>query len=64
MGAIGSKQPKLPPLTHVPSCDTAKFMGYWFVHGVKPTFLEKTCSNAVERYTLMEGKNFDIDVDF
>lgn len=40
-------------------------MGTWFVHGVKPTFLEKTNSNAVEIYSLApEGKNHDIDVDF
>jgi apolipoprotein D and lipocalin family protein len=40
-------------------------MGTWFVHGVKPTFLEKTNSNAVEIYSLAkEGSNHDIDVDF
>jgi apolipoprotein D and lipocalin family protein len=40
-------------------------MGTWFVIGVKPTIFEKTCSNAVERYTLLdEGNNHDIDIDF
>jgi apolipoprotein D and lipocalin family protein len=41
-------------------------MGTWFVIGVKPTVFETTCSNAVERYTLLEGntKGHDIDIDF
>ena len=63
MGATSSKT-KLPPLMPVSSCETRKFMGHWFVHGVKPTYLETTCSNAVEYYTLVEGKKFDINVDF
>jgi len=42
-------------------------MGTWYVVGVKPTALETTCSNAVEKYTLLEDseKNkHDIDIDF
>lgn len=40
-------------------------MGTWFVIGVKPTYFETTCSNAVERYTLVdETKKYDIDIDF
>merc|ERR1712224_296023 len=46
-------------------CDTTRFMGTWFVVGVKPTFLETTCSNAVEKYSLLdEKKKHDIDIDF
>lgn len=66
MGLIGSKSP--PPLETVPSCITDKFMGTWFVIGVKPTFLETTCSNAVEIYTRVSNddrnSNHDIDIDF
>ena len=55
----------LPALQTVASCDTARFMGTWFVIGVKPTFLEKTNSNAVEIYIRSpEGKDYDIDIDF
>lgn len=56
----------LPALQSVSSCETARMMGTWFVVGVKPTVFEKTCSNAVERYTLLdEGKrSYDIDIDF
>lgn len=72
MGAAGSKSPSLPPLVPVASCDTAKFMGHWFVHGVKPTYLETTSSNAVERYSLLSASEdsskkpppYDIQVDF
>ena len=60
-----SASSSLPALQNVASCDTARFMGTWFVVGVKPTMFETTCSNAVERYSLMdEGKNFDVDIDF
>merc|ERR1711920_264218 len=34
---------------------------------VKPTYFEKTCSNAVERYSFLQDsskKNNDIDIDF
>lgn len=55
----------LPPLVPVKNCDTARFMGIWFVAGVKPTAFETTCSNAVENYTLQnETKSFDINIDF
>lgn len=59
-----SASSSLPALQTVASCDTARFMGTWFVIGVKPTMFEKTCSNAVENYTLMENKSFDINIDF
>ena len=59
----------LPPLQVAASCDTAKFMGTWFVIGVKPTMFEKTCSNAVEKYTWLsqdgsKDAKHDIDIDF
>lgn len=60
-----SASSSLPALQNVPSCDTARFMGTWFVVGVKPTMFETTCSNAVERYSLVEKtKGFDIGIDF
>jgi apolipoprotein D and lipocalin family protein len=61
---------KLPPLQVASGCDTAKFMGKWFVIAVKPTMFEKTNSNAIENYTWYDGKdgkkmkNYDIDIDF
>jgi apolipoprotein D and lipocalin family protein len=61
---MGNTASNLPPLKHVANCETAKFMGTWFVIGVKPTPFEKTNSNAVETYTLMEDKNYDIKIDF
>lgn len=40
-------------------------MGTWFVIGVKPTMFEKTCSNAVENYSLLgDDEQHDIDIDF
>eukprot|EP00553_Chaetoceros_curvisetus_P000235 CAMPEP_0204628128 /NCGR_PEP_ID=MMETSP0717-20131115/15100_1 /ASSEMBLY_ACC=CAM_ASM_000666 /TAXON_ID=230516 /ORGANISM="Chaetoceros curvisetus" /LENGTH=188 /DNA_ID=CAMNT_0051644613 /DNA_START=52 /DNA_END=618 /DNA_ORIENTATION=+ len=60
MGLFASKY---PPLQTVPSCVTDKFMGTWFVIGVKPTPFETTCSNAVERYTRSNASH-DIDIDF
>jgi len=56
----------LPALKTVATCDTTRFMGTWYVVGVKPTMLETTCSNAVEKYTLLDEKdcNHDIDIDF
>ena len=41
-------------------------MGTWFVIAVKPTFAETTCSNAVEKYTLLDETkdSHDIDIDF
>ena len=65
----------LPPLKPVANCDTARFMGTWFVIGVKPTYLERTCSNSVENYTWVRQEESkrngglgpwsnDIDIDF
>mmetsp|Transcript_6690 Transcript_6690/g.11925 ORF Transcript_6690/g.11925 Transcript_6690/m.11925 type:complete len:199 (-) Transcript_6690:101-697(-) len=57
----------LPALKTVATCETTRFMGTWFVVGVKPTYLETTCSNSVEKYTLLEdneNKKHDIDIDF
>lgn len=65
--AAGSASNKLPPLQVAASCDTAMFMGTWFVIGVKPTIFEKTCSNAVEKYTWLskdKPAGHDIDIDF
>lgn len=60
-----SASSKLPALNTVSTCDTTRFMGTWFVVGVKPTYLEKTSSNAVEKYTLLDEKSkHDIDIDF
>ena len=65
-----SSASKLPPLQVASSCDTAKFMGTWFVIGVKPTMFERTCSNAVEKYTWRTqddpkgARGHDIDIDF
>jgi apolipoprotein D and lipocalin family protein len=61
-----SASTSLPTLQSVASCSTEGVMGTWFVIGVKPTIFETTCSNAVEKYTLLEeGKqSFDINIDF
>jgi lipocalin len=68
MGNSASSATKLPPLQVAACCDTAKFMGTWFVIGVKPTMFEKTCSNAVEKYTWHSKDSptagHDIDIDF
>lgn len=62
---MGNTGTKLPPLKTVASCSTEKFMGTWFVIGVKPTVFETTCSNAVEKYTFVgDSKSYDIDIDF
>lgn len=62
---MGNSRSKFPPLQNVASCQTEKFMGTWFVIAVKPTMFEKTCSNAVEKYSfLKESKKNDIDIDF
>ena len=57
-----------PPLTTAPHSITDKFMGTWFVIGVKPTPFETSCSNAVETYTRVTDtkpdSNYDIKVDF
>ena len=62
MGGASSKA--YPPLETVPKCETERFMGTWFVIGVKPTPFETTCSNAVETYTRLHDKKHDIDIDF
>jgi apolipoprotein D and lipocalin family protein len=61
-----SSSSSLPALQSVASCSTEGVMGTWFVIGVKPTIFETTCSNAVEKYTLLEeGKQgHDINIDF
>ena len=60
-----SASSSLPALQTVTECSTAKVMGTWFVIGVKPTMFEKTCSNAVEKYSfLSESKKHDINIDF
>mmetsp|Transcript_4888 Transcript_4888/g.6707 ORF Transcript_4888/g.6707 Transcript_4888/m.6707 type:complete len:200 (-) Transcript_4888:351-950(-) len=64
MGNIVGSSSNLPPLQTVAKCETAKFMGTWFVIGVKPTMFETTCSNAVEKYTRLESSSHDIDIDF
>mmetsp|Transcript_23541 Transcript_23541/g.33022 ORF Transcript_23541/g.33022 Transcript_23541/m.33022 type:complete len:198 (+) Transcript_23541:81-674(+) len=69
MGNSASSKSALPALQTAQNCETAKFMGTWFVHGVKPTMFEKTCSNAVEKYSLTDDgegtkKKYDIGIDF
>mmetsp|Transcript_16543 Transcript_16543/g.40283 ORF Transcript_16543/g.40283 Transcript_16543/m.40283 type:complete len:194 (-) Transcript_16543:145-726(-) len=60
-----SASSSLPALQTVADCSTAKAMGTWFVIGVKPTMFEKTCSNAVEKYSFLEdSKKHDINIDF
>ena len=61
-----SASSSLPALQTVTECSTAKVMGTWFVIGVKPTMFEKTCSNAVEKYSFLSesSKKHDIDIDF
>ena len=55
----------LPALKTIGTCETTRFMGTWYVVGVKPTMFETTCSNAVEKYTLLDEKEKnDIDIDF
>jgi apolipoprotein D and lipocalin family protein len=64
---MGNLTTKLPPLDLVPKCDTAKFMGVWFVVGNIPTYLETNASNAVERYSFLGDDsqvNYDISIDF
>lgn len=63
---MGNSASALPALQTVSKCETSKFMGTWFVIGVKPTIFEKTCSNAVENYSLLDGENddHDINIDF
>jgi len=60
-----SASSSLPALKTVGTCDTTRFMGTWFVVGVKPTAFETTSSNAVEKYTLLDEKSKnDVDIDF
>jgi apolipoprotein D and lipocalin family protein len=61
---MGQSTSSFAPMQCVPKCDTARFMGSWFVIGVKPTMLETTNSNAVERYTWLDNNSHDIDIDF
>mmetsp|Transcript_15536 Transcript_15536/g.25910 ORF Transcript_15536/g.25910 Transcript_15536/m.25910 type:complete len:196 (-) Transcript_15536:184-771(-) len=65
-----SSSSTLPALKTVANCETSKFMGTWFVIGVKPTMFEKTCSNAVENYSLLgddddnDNGQHDVNIDF
>eukprot|EP00542_Grammatophora_oceanica_P011250 CAMPEP_0194030314 /NCGR_PEP_ID=MMETSP0009_2-20130614/3856_1 /TAXON_ID=210454 /ORGANISM="Grammatophora oceanica, Strain CCMP 410" /LENGTH=199 /DNA_ID=CAMNT_0038670249 /DNA_START=62 /DNA_END=661 /DNA_ORIENTATION=- len=61
------------PALQTTAVSTADMMGTWFVIAVKPTIFEKTCSNAVEKYSLMwdsdddkkkTSSKFDINIDF
>ena len=63
MGCSASTS-KLPALQTITNCKTSKFMGTWFLIGVKSTTFKKTCSNAVERYSLLSDKSYDINIDF
>ena len=61
-----SSSSSLSDLKTVSSCETTRFMGTWFVVGVKPTPFETTCSNAIEKYTLLDegSSKHDIDIAF
>lgn len=60
-----SASTSLPPLVPVSHCVTERFIGPWFVQGVKPTVFETTCSNAVETYSRADpSKGYDINIDF
>jgi apolipoprotein D and lipocalin family protein len=61
---ISSGNIHLPPLQPAAHCNVDKFMGSWFVIGVKPTMFEKHNSNAVETYRRKEGSDDEIDIDF
>mmetsp|Transcript_26129 Transcript_26129/g.55998 ORF Transcript_26129/g.55998 Transcript_26129/m.55998 type:complete len:196 (+) Transcript_26129:105-692(+) len=65
MGNSSSASSSFPALKTVANCETTRFMGTWFVVGVKPTYLETTCANAIEKYTLLdEGGSHDVNIDF
>jgi apolipoprotein D and lipocalin family protein len=42
----------LPPISHAPEVDLARFMGDWYVIANIPTALERGAHNAVESYKL------------
>jgi apolipoprotein D and lipocalin family protein len=52
---MGQSASSLPPLQTAAGCETAKFMGSWFVIAVKPTYFERTNSNAVEKYEWLQS---------
>ena len=43
--------------------DIPRFMGSWYVIGVKPTMFERDCYNALEKYAFNEASN-TVSVDF
>ena len=47
---MGCKSMK--PITTVNYVDLKKFMGSWYVIGVKPTFIEKDAYNSIESYEM------------
>ena len=61
MGATPSHLPPLKPVSTV--VDLPRFMGTWYVVGVKPTFLEVGAVNPVEVYSWNEAER-RVDIDF
>mmetsp|Transcript_19700 Transcript_19700/g.19800 ORF Transcript_19700/g.19800 Transcript_19700/m.19800 type:complete len:164 (-) Transcript_19700:114-605(-) len=61
MGNIASTKPALQTVKG--PIDIPRFMGTWYVIGVKPTYFEKDATNAVEKYEWNEQKQC-IDIDF
>lgn len=61
MGAGKSSLPALQPIQTV--VDMPRYMGKWFVIGVKPTYFEVGAHNAVEVYTWNQRDDC-IDIDF
>ena len=61
MGATPSHLPPLKPVSTM--VDLPRFMGTWYVVGVKPTFLEVGAVNPVEVYSWNEAER-RVDIDF
>uniref|UniRef100_A0A6U4E747 Lipocalin/cytosolic fatty-acid binding domain-containing protein n=1 Tax=Phaeomonas parva TaxID=124430 RepID=A0A6U4E747_9STRA len=61
---MGSSASRKAPLQVVKGpVDIQKFMGDWYVIGVKPTAFEVGAHNALERYSY-NGKTVDVDFTF
>ena len=59
-----SSVPKLEAMkTAVPGGADA-LMGYWFVHGVKPTYFEKGACNSLEHYQWSNQAKQELQVTF
>jgi apolipoprotein D and lipocalin family protein len=62
---MGGNSSNLTPLRPVSTVvDMARYMGTWYVIGVKPTYFEIGAVNAVEVYTLNSKQEIDIEFTF